>query len=162
MMTSADAKALAAIQHAGQRDKAGQPYMDHVERVAAGAERRALLAKDKGFAIDVDHTVQAAWLHDVVEDTPLTLADLGDHGFPPEVVVMVDLLTKRPGPATYTEKLDPLLRSGNLGALLVKLADNADSTSLDRATIEGRFLVRYAAARTQLLRAAGELGYSEA
>ena len=92
----------------------------------------------------------------------MTLADLDDHGFPREVVAMVGLLTKPAGPGTYAEKLEPLLSSGNLGALLVKLADNEDNASPARALPSGHLLVRYAAARTRLLRAAAELGYVEA
>ena len=161
-MTSADAKALAAIEHAGQRDKGGHAYMGHVERVAAGAEWRARAALESGLPVDVDQVVQAAWLHDIVEDTPLTLVDLSEDGFTPEVVAMVDLLTKPTGPGTYAEKLQRLLRAGNLGALLVKLADNEDNASPERTLPSGHLLVRYAAARTRLLRAAAELGYVEA
>ncbi len=161
-MISADAKALAAIQHAGQRDKGGLPYIEHVERVAAGTERYALAAKERGLTLNVDHAVQAAWLHDVVEDTPIELVDLASYGFSPEVVAMVDLLTKRKGPETYAEKLIPLLRSGNLGALLVKLADNEDNTSPARSHVEARLLVRYVGARTLLLGELAALEYSEA
>ena len=61
---------------------------------------------------------------------------------------MVDLRSNRPGPEAYAQKLDPLLRSRNLGALLVKLADNGDNTSPARPAVEGRLLVRCVAART--------------
>lgn len=160
-MTSADAKALAAIQHAGQVDKAGLPYIEHVERVAARAEGRAIWARQHGLAIDVDHTVQAAWLHDVVEDTPVEVEDLVHQGFALEVVAMVELLTKPAGPGSYLEKLGRLLRAGNLGALLVKLADNEDNTNRTRGFWDTQMQVRYAAAKTLLLRAAGDLGYVE-
>ncbi|ACL61416.1 hypothetical protein [Methylobacterium nodulans] len=40
MMTSADAKAFARVQHAGQTDKAGVPSIKHVERIASAAEMR--------------------------------------------------------------------------------------------------------------------------
>ena len=83
ILISADAKALATIQHAGKRDKGGHAHMDHVARAADGAERRAQAALARGVAVDVDRTVQGAWLHDVVEDTSVT---------------MVDLLTKPVGP----------------------------------------------------------------
>lgn len=49
------AKALAYRAHAGQVDKAGMPYIDHVGRVA--------------FAVSEDPQCEAvAWLHDVLED----------------------------------------------------------------------------------------------
>lgn len=53
------ARTLANQAHAGQQGKAGQPYIEHVARVAA--------------AINDDDTAKAAaWLHDVVEDCPRT------------------------------------------------------------------------------------------
>jgi len=39
----------------------------------------------------------AAVLHDVVEDTEVTLDDLQAEGFPERVVEAVDALTRRPG-----------------------------------------------------------------
>ena len=51
------AKALAYRAHAGQVDKAGRPYIEHVARVAAA------VSDDPGAEI-------VAWLHDVLEDAP--------------------------------------------------------------------------------------------
>ena len=63
------AEALARSAHAGQVDKAGAPYAQHPERVAA--------------AVTGDPQAQAAaWLHDVVEDTSTSLADLRAAGQP--------------------------------------------------------------------------------
>lgn len=51
------AKALAHEAHAGQVDKAGEPYINHVARVAA--------------AVSDDPLAECvAWLHDVLEDCP--------------------------------------------------------------------------------------------
>ncbi|WP_241665904.1 hypothetical protein [Prescottella subtropica] len=49
-----------------------------------------------------DLAVAVAWLHDVVEDTETTLADL-EQSFLPEVTAAVDALTRRDGetPADY-------------------------------------------------------------
>ncbi len=67
----------------------------------------------------------AAWLHDVVEDTGTTLADLQQAGAPPEVLSAVDALTKRPG----EDYLDAVGRAaGHPVARLVKQADNADNS----------------------------------
>lgn len=50
------AESIASLRHAGQTDKAGQPYIGHVSRVAAN--------------VSGDHDAETvAWLHDVVEDT---------------------------------------------------------------------------------------------
>lgn len=51
------ARTLATEAHAGQIDKAGQPYIGHVARVAA-----AVRGDDDAEVV--------AWLHDVAEDCP--------------------------------------------------------------------------------------------
>lgn len=132
------AEMIAAEAHAGQVDKAGQPYITHPARVAAR------VAGD-------EHAVAAAWLHDVVEDTEVTLADL-EQAFPPDVTAAVDALTRRrdEAPAEYYARVRrmPL-------ALTVKLADMADNSDpqrlaqLDAATRE-RLIAKYARARAEL------------
>ena len=71
----------------------------------------------------------AAWLHDVVEDTSTSLADLRAAGFPEPVIAAVDALTRRPdepGDNYYARvAADPL-------ALRVKRADIADNSSPER------------------------------
>jgi (p)ppGpp synthase/HD superfamily hydrolase len=74
---------LAAEAHEGQLDKAGQPYVLHVLRVM--------------FACQSPDAQIAAALHDVVEDTDWTLADLRREGFSAQVVEIVDALTRRDG-----------------------------------------------------------------
>ena len=72
-----DAHSFAITAHAGQIDKGGQPYIRHLERVANAAVARAGHARavDR-LAIDPMAVMQAAILHDVIEDTPRTVADL--------------------------------------------------------------------------------------
>lgn len=113
--TLEDAIALAAQAHAGQLDKAGQPYILHPLRVMLGVQ---------GL-----HARMAAVLHDVVEDTTVTLEDLQRRGFPPEVLRAVQALTKTAGEdrlsAAARAAADPIAR-------LVKLADVADNMDLGR------------------------------
>lgn len=62
-----DAAQFAQTAHAGQRRKyTGQPYIYHPGRVAM----RATLLGLK------DEQIAAAWLHDVVEDTAVTLGEI--------------------------------------------------------------------------------------
>jgi (p)ppGpp synthase/HD superfamily hydrolase len=120
----ARAQALATRAHEGQVDKAGLPYIGHPARVAA-----RLVGDDEGQAV--------AWMHDVVEDTGVTAADLAAKGFSAAVVAAVVALTRVEGenPDSYYARVarDPL-------ALRVKLADIADNTdpvrmaNLDEAT----------------------------
>lgn len=83
------ARNLAIKAHAGQVDKAGKDYYTaHVAVVADGV-------KDDSVAMAV------AYLHDVVEDTSVTIEDICTV-FPPEVADAVAVLTHKRGvPYTY-------------------------------------------------------------
>lgn len=102
--------------HAGQLDKAGAPYLDHVLAVAAS------FAED-----DMRHV--SALLHDIVEDTTMELEDLRGYGFPNEVLVAVDCLTKRedvPYEAYILQiKANPIARD-------IKIADLRHNSQLTR------------------------------
>jgi GTP diphosphokinase / guanosine-3',5'-bis(diphosphate) 3'-diphosphatase len=115
MSTLERAIEIAARAHAGQVDKAGQPYLLHPLRLM-----RAVSTTDERIA---------AVLHDVVEDTPVTLADLRAEGFPETVLTAIDALTKRDGEARLIAAAraaaDPVARN-------VKLADVTDNMDLGR------------------------------
>ncbi|SEO01685.1 HD domain-containing protein [Duganella sp. CF517] len=115
MATLERAIAIAAGAHAGQVDKAGQAYILHPLRVM--------------LRVTSAHERMAAVLHDVVEDTPVSLRQLVEEGFAPEVIGAVDALTKRPGEsridAARRAAADPVARQ-------VKLADNAENMDLSR------------------------------
>lgn len=161
-MTSADAKTLARLQHSGQLDKAGHPYIEHVERVAYASERRAERARDAGLTVDIEAIAQAAWLHDVVEDTPVTAEDLRADGYSEPVVAMVELLTKSVTRATYEERIAKIIASSNLGAILIKWSDNEDNANPNRPlSPESTLPARYAASIARLRKGAEALGYVE-
>ncbi len=69
--------------HQGQKRKSGEPYFTHPVAVAH-------MLSDLGADAD---TLIAALLHDTVEDTPLTLADV-DHEFGGSVASLIDGVTK--------------------------------------------------------------------
>jgi (p)ppGpp synthase/HD superfamily hydrolase len=133
-----DAIRIARTAHQGQVDKSGQPYIGHPLRVMG--------------RVSGPHARMAAVLHDVIEDTGVTAAELLAAGCPPEVVDTVVVLTQLPGESQedYLARVrtDPV-------ALAVKLADIADNTSppriamLDPAT-QDRLRAKYARA-VQLL-----------
>lgn len=75
--------ALARTAHAGQVDKLGVDYIEH----PLGVMSLVQTVPEKTVAV----------LHDVVEDTPVTLDDLRAQGFAETLVQAVDALTKRPG-----------------------------------------------------------------
>jgi len=115
MATLERAIELAAAAHAGQVDKAGQPYILHPLRVM--------------LRVTSEYERMAAVLHDAVEDTPVTLAQLTEAGFPAEVVAAIEALTKRPGES----RMQAAKRAAaNPIARIVKLADNAENMDLGR------------------------------
>lgn len=117
----AAAEQVASGAHAGQTDKAGRPYLDHPRRVAA---------RVRATTNDPD-AVAAAWLHDVVEDTPVTLDQLRELGFNTTVVEAVDALTRRAGEGdAYYRRV-----AANDVARAVKQADLWDNTHPDRVRL---------------------------
>ncbi|MGY1781982.1 hypothetical protein [Geodermatophilus sp. SYSU D01036] len=130
------ARELAVHAHHGQVDQAGHDYYtahvaDVVRRVGSDPVLRTI-----------------AYLHDIVEDTRVSLADLAAHRFSAPVLAAVDALTHRPPEARVTYyarvRADPL-------ALPVKLADIASTIAPDRlalldAETRARLSREYAAA----------------
>ncbi|HET9834178.1 MAG TPA: hypothetical protein VFP91_20785 [Vicinamibacterales bacterium] len=131
------ALALAERAHAGQVDKAGAPYIEHVRRVVTAVAPDGMLAQ-----------VVAA-LHDVVEDTALTMGDLANFGVPADALEAIDALTHRPG-ESYEDAV--ARAAAHPIARLVKLADNADNADEGRLSmlsphLADRLRAKYASAR---------------
>ncbi len=107
--------AIARQAHAQQLDKAGKPYIDHPLRV---------MDKMQSWQEKI-----VAVLHDAVEDSDLTLADLHSAGFPQEVVEAIAAITRNVGEdyETYLQRV-----MGNAIALKVKIADMTDNMDMSR------------------------------
>lgn len=115
MATLERAIEIAAKAHAGTLDKQGGPYLLHPMRVMLDVE-------------DPAARIVAA-LHDVVEDTDVSIEDLRRAGFSEDVLTALKLVTHEEEMA-YADyvvrcKTNPL-------ALQVKLADLRDNSRLDR------------------------------
>lgn len=138
------ARLVATAAHAGQVDKGGAPYIEHPAFVA---DRVRELGGD-------EVAVAAAWLHDVVEDTPVSLDALASV-FHADVVDTVDGVTRRRG-EEYGEFVARAILGGR--SRLVKLADvehNLDVSRLpgggvDLSEADVARLVRYERARNVL------------
>jgi (p)ppGpp synthase/HD superfamily hydrolase len=112
------AVAIAAEAHAGQKDKAGEPYILHPLRVMMAVT-------------EPDERIVAA-LHDVVEDTPWTLEALRAEGFSCAVVDAVDALTRRDG----EDYFDYVRRAAAYPiARAVKIADLRDNMNMARIPV---------------------------
>ena len=139
-----EAKEIATRAHQGQIDKTGAPYIGHPERVATHVAHHAA-------AEDLEEAQVVAWLHDVVEDTQITLEDLARQ-FPANIVAAVDAMTKRLGEERDAYYLR--VRSNRI-AKAVKKADLDDNTDpartaqLDPATRQ-RLAAKYDHARSVL------------
>ncbi|WP_405799424.1 HD domain-containing protein [Streptomyces sp. NBC_01506] len=141
-LSLAEVELIAREAHATQRDKAGRPYVEHLQAVADGVRTRG----------GSDEQIAAAWLHDSVEDDALSRAWLDAAALPTAVKEMVLAVTKVEGEdtATYTRRI-----LATPGALLVKesdLAHNADPgrlAVLDEAT-RTRLTEKYAKVRRLL------------
>jgi (p)ppGpp synthase/HD superfamily hydrolase len=115
MSSLESAIAIAVRAHAGQSDKSGQPYILHPLRVM--------------FRCQTDDQRIVAILHDVVEDTPVTVEDLRDQGFTKEILAALDCVTKREG-ESYEDFVERA--AANPIARQVKLADLEDNMDLRR------------------------------
>ena len=127
----------------GQVDDGGIPMADHMMRVWQRVQH-----------LDED-TQHIAWLHDIVEDTNVTITELISRGYPTEVIDAVFLLTK-PKQMPYADYIDHLVASGNRRAIVVKLADNADNNDPKRWLSLNPFKAqaltkRYAGVREKLI-----------
>ncbi|UAY76804.1 phosphohydrolase [Pseudoxanthomonas sp. X-1] len=155
------AKELAHRAHAGQVDKAGKPYIEHVARVAARVREDRMCANEdcngRGEVVDwgsvgcgdpsccspwrspcpdCEVAEAAAWLHDVIEDAACDeQSRIGHHvedNFPVTVVNAVLALTKFEGYPESNYYAD--IREDEI-AMRVKLADIADNSDEARLAL---------------------------
>jgi (p)ppGpp synthase/HD superfamily hydrolase len=134
------ARDLAHRAHAGQVDKAGRPYIEHVARVAA--------------ACADDPVAEAvAWLHDVLEDNPVFFTRDVEPNFDwHPILESVCVLSRNMW--DNNRQYYSIIRENPI-ALRVKLADIADNADearlalLDPETAE-RLRRKYAKARRAL------------
>ena len=106
---------IATEVHAGQTDKSGQPYILHCLRVM-------------NAGITIDEKIVGV-LHDVVEDTNITLESLKEQGFNSKIISALDCITKRKN-ENYNDFIGRVLK--NSLATKVKLNDLQDNLDIKR------------------------------
>lgn len=130
------AATLASTAHAGQTRPDGLTlYIVHPMRVAARPRAAGASA----------HVLATAWLHDVLEDTKTTVADMVAAGMPAPVISAVEALTRRKGEA-YTDYIARV--KANEIARVVKQADMLDNLTDNP---KNRQIAKYAAGLMMLL-----------
>ncbi|MDO5540126.1 MAG: HD domain-containing protein [Eubacteriales bacterium] len=108
---------IATNAHKGQKDKGGNPYINHPLKVAEGLEEMEMKI--------------VAVLHDVLEDSDMRAEELLEKGFPEKLVEAICVLTHKKGdPDSYEEyirkvKQNPIARK-------VKIEDIKHNLDLSR------------------------------
>tara|TARA_R110002051_G_C8595947_1_gene479612 strand:- start:406 stop:876 length:471 start_codon:yes stop_codon:yes gene_type:complete len=119
------AKELAIKMHEGMTDKYGNPYFEHLERVANRVRDMEYDMVDETSEINL--YIAAAYLHDVIEDTDYLIGDIIDK-FGETIAEAVKLLT-RDKEETYADYVIGIKKSvfieGKI-ARVVKMADLLD------------------------------------
>lgn len=137
--TIADAHALAIEAH-GAQTYGSAPYATHLAEVAA------IVDAHLGEHEDHRTLMQAAWLHDTLEDTPLEASDLREAGFCDRLVAAVRFCSDVPGPDRATRKRATyrkmrlalnatMMGEGKAGTRLGAMVKLADRVANLRATV---------------------------
>lgn len=104
--------------HKNQIDKSGMPYVYHPFHLAE--------------QMSDEYTTCVALLHDVVEDTDITIDDIKNEGFPKDVIDAIALMT-HDNDVPYLEYVAMIKK--NPIAAAVKLADLRHNSDLSRLDI---------------------------
>ena len=115
---------VATYMHDGQKDIAGDPYSYHLNRVDD-------LIRIGQFGDNTEDIRTVAWLHDVLENTSMTMETLLAFGFSKTIVGAVVAMTKQDG-EEYMRYIHRLAQ--NQIARKVKMADLLDNMNLTRLT----------------------------
>ena len=120
-MDASTARDIAFLSHGGQRTRSGDLVVDHLERVAAAVRPGA-----QGVA----------FLHDVLEHTPVSIGELDDLGLDAVEREAIGILTRGRGETFEAHALRIAYAKGEAGRLAreVKLADIEDHIAHDHTT----------------------------
>jgi len=119
MATFDKALLIACRAHYDQLDRYGAPYILHSVRVM-------------NMVTSEDEKITAI-LHDVIEDSPMTIADLYSEGFEPDIVQAIDCLSKKEG-EPYSDYINRVMKSDL--AVRIKIADLTDNMNMLRTQSE--------------------------
>ena len=109
-----------------KRDKAGDPYINHLIRVSV--------------KLDTDELKIAGLLHDVLEDTDVNKEMLSELGFSKRIIEIVSGVTNIKG-LDYDSKIKKIIDNGDIDVIKLKysdMSDNADEGRLSRLSVVAR------------------------
>lgn len=116
---SKKAMLIAYHAHRDHVDKGGMPYIFHPLHLAE--------------QMDTEYSVITALLHDVIEDSDISLEDLKAEGFPEPILEALSLLTHEKQ-VPYLEYIQRL--KGNELARKIKLADLTHNSDVSRLSVQ--------------------------
>lgn len=138
---------IAVEAHAGQLDKAGKAYIFHPMRVMLSG--------------CTDEEMICGILHDVIEDTPVSIDMLRQEGFSEQVLAALDAISRREH-ESYSEFIERV--ATNRLATIVKLYDLHDNMNRDRIKeykeSDERRHAKYVRAEQRLHQVCREKGWS--
>jgi (p)ppGpp synthase/HD superfamily hydrolase len=135
-MLNRKAYSLIEKQFASKTDLAGEPYLDHLCRVADIAGKSAVPRIQPIFGGGYDSVYAnklevIGLLHDILEDTDITKQYLIDE-FGQEIADVVEILTRK----KHEKYDDYIVRiSANTTATIVKIADLTDNMDIKRLNV---------------------------
>lgn len=125
VLTELELEAVASVRewvvaaHSGQMRRGGmEPYHQHVWRVGAAVQAR------RGMSLDA---ILAAYMHGVIEDTPITPLKLLELGYSKRTVNLVIALS-RGQDVSYDTYIANIIDSGDVELMTIKLADVNDNS----------------------------------
>lgn len=117
---------IATEAHTGQTRFDGSPYINHPLRVMRTLENQGHAERAQIVGV----------LHDTVEDTDVTFADLRAEGFGDGIILPLELLTKEPG-ADYDLYIQRLaVNACSRAVKKADLFDNLDLTGLENPSLK--------------------------
>lgn len=119
---------LASSGHYGQFDKGDNPYILHPLRIM--------------IQFDDDEQKIIGILHDLIEDTVVTLDDLKKLGFSTRVILAADDLTHREGESYFKYVMRIVSNMDSREAKKKDLKDNSDITRLKNARLKPKDVIR--------------------
>ena len=139
------AHAFATKAHAGVfRNWTGEPYVEHAERVA-------------GHLIELGapaEVIAAAYLHDVIEDTAITAAEIEAEFGPAVAALVVEVTNPKAAKAEKTAAIVRHLAGASYWGATIKLADMLDN-SANVSTVAPAFAKGYLAKMAKKLAVLG-------
>ncbi|MEG1502265.1 MAG: hypothetical protein RR370_02640 [Synergistaceae bacterium] len=145
-----EAIVMATTAHMSQLDKGGNPYILHPICIMNNVD-------------SIEEKIVAV-LHDILEDTSVSVFELGAVGIDKQLISSIDMLTKRKK-ETYFEYIDRIAQSGDVVAMNVKIEDlthNMDTKRLkELKNTDIERLSKYARAMQIIKSARQELEYEQ-